>query len=348
MAKKTDGNRPLQELKGQIKAGTLGRLYIFYGEEMFLLRHYLDLVKKNLLDEVTESFNFHYFNGENFDLRSFTEAVENLPMMAEHTLVQVDDVDFFKLDEAGRNQIAQTLGDIPDYCTLIFTYEIHPWKPDKTRKKLWEAVEKNAQIVEFARQEGPELQTWVGRHFASEGKKISRELCAYLIDLTDGTMTALSGEIRKICAYSEAEEIVKADIDAVTEPVLDAVVFQMTDFLGKRNYAAALGKLDQLLKMQQEPLAILGAVGNHFRRLSAARTLMDHGKGAGEMMKLCGMSSYAADKTMAAARGFSSGFCAKAASLIMETDYRIKTSFDEPERLLQDLILRLAQEGSGG
>ena len=33
-----------------------------------------------------------------------------------------------------------------------------------------------------------------------------------------------------------------------------------------------------------------------------------------------------------------------AAQLVLETDYRMKTSFDEQERLLELLILRLAQE----
>ena len=155
-------------------------------------------------------------------------------------------------------------------------------------------------------------------------------------------MTALAGEISKICAYSGADEIVKSDIDAVTEPVLDAVVFQMTDLLGQGEYGAALVKLQQLLKMQQEPIAILGAVGGHFRKLSTARTLLDNGRGAGELMKLCGMGDYPARKTMSAAGRFSARFCAKAAELVMETDYKMKTSFDDNERLLELLILQLA------
>ena len=47
---------------------------------------------------------------------------------------------------------------------------------------------------------------------------------------------------------------------------------------------------------------------------------------------------------MEAARRFSPRFCRRAAELVLETDYRMKTSFDEPERLLEMLILGLAQE----
>ena len=47
---------------------------------------------------------------------------------------------------------------------------------------------------------------------------------------------------------------------------------------------------------------------------------------------------------MEAARRFRPEFCDKAAELVMETDYNMKTSFDEPERLLELLVLQLAQD----
>ena len=349
MARKPSQGNALQELKTALKNKELGRLYFFHGEETFLLNHYLVQMKKQLLDPLTESFNFHRLNNETFDIRDFADAVENLPMMAENTFVQVDDIDLFKMSEGDRTKMTEILADIPDYCTVVFTYLTAQWKPDKRLKKLWEAVVENGTVVEFAKQDQRDLIAWVTRHFLARQKRISTDLCAYLIDITGGTMTALSGEIDKICAYSGADEIRKTDIDAVTEPVLDAVVFQMTDLLSAGRYDQALAKLQQLLKMQQEPLAILGAVGGHFRRISTARTLLDHGQNASQLQKLCApMPDFAARKTMDAARRFRPEFCRKAARLVMETDYRMKTSFDDSERLLELLILQLAQEAGNG
>lgn len=344
MAKKEQDTGALQQLKTAIRAKSVGNLYFFHGEETFLLHHYLEQLKKLLLDELTESFNYHRLNSENFDIRDFADAVENLPMMAEHTLVQVDDIDLFKLPEDSRTKIAEIISDIPEYCTVVFTYVTTAWKPDKRLKKLWDAVS-SGEIVEFAKQELRDLIPWITRHFAAKGKRISSDLCSYLIEITGGTMTALSGEIDKICAYSGAEHIQKTDIDAVTEPVLDAMVFQMTDLLGQGQYAAALAKLQQLLKMQQEPISILGAIGGQLRRIGTARTLLDNGKQAGDLMKLYApMSSYPAQKIMDAARRFPPEFCRKAAQLVLETDRKMKTSFDDPDRLLELLILELAQE----
>ena len=348
VAKKDSGSQGIQELKTALREQRTERLYIFHGEEVFLLHYYLEQLKKRLVDELTESFNYHKLTKENFELQSFADAVESLPMMAEHTFVWVDDIDIFKLPESDRAKMAELIADMPEYCTVVFTYETIQWKPDKRLKKLWEPIEKNAAIVEFAKQEQRDLIAWITRHFAANQKRIDPNLCSYLIDITGGTMTALAGEISKISAYSGAEQITKSDIDAVTEPVLDAVVFQMTDLLGEGKYGPALVKLQQLLKMQQEPIAILGAIGSHFRRLGTARTLLDNGKNAGDLMRLCGIGDYPARKLMGAARSFSAAFCAKSAELVLETDRQMKTSFDDPDRLLEVLILRLAQEARNG
>ena len=247
MVKKQASGSELQLLKTHIREKNPERLYIFFGEETFLLEHYLGSLKKLVLDALTESFNYHRFNTETFDLTAFSEAVENLPMMAERTLVQVEDIDLFKMNEADRDRIAAVLSDIPEYCVVVFVYTACPWKPDKRMKKLWESIDKNGLVVEFAKQDQRDLIAWLTRHFSAHQKRISTELCAYLIDITDGTMTSLLGEIEKICAYSAADTICKADIDAVTEPVLDAVVFQMTDLLSAGRYDEALKLVPKLI-----------------------------------------------------------------------------------------------------
>ena len=51
---------------------------------------------------------------------------------------------------------------------------------------------------------------------------------------------------------------------------------------------------------------------------------------------------------MGAAKNFNARFCRKAAELILETDYKMKTSFDDQERLLELLVLQLSQEARNG
>ena len=80
MAKKQEQPDGLQNLKQAIRAKDPGRLYFFYGEEVFLLNHYLEQLRKVIIDELTESFNYHKLTSETFDIREFADCVENLPL----------------------------------------------------------------------------------------------------------------------------------------------------------------------------------------------------------------------------------------------------------------------------
>ena len=162
--------------------------------------------------------------------------------------------------------------------------------------------------------------------------------------ITGGSMSTMVSEISKVVAYCEAPMITRADIDAVVEPVLDAVVFELTDALTRGDFSKALSKLRTLLQMQEEPIPILGAIGAQMRKANAARTLMDCGRGPDALMKLYGMGQYPAQKTFEFARRVTPEFLANGVQLCEQTDYRLKTSYDEPQRLLELLILQLAQE----
>ena len=113
MAKKQEKSNELMLLKTAIREKNPDRLYFFHGDEVFLLQHYLEQLRKILVDELTESFNYHKLTVETFDLQSFADAVENLPMMADHTMVWVDEVDIFKLNESDREKLIDVLAIKP-------------------------------------------------------------------------------------------------------------------------------------------------------------------------------------------------------------------------------------------
>ena len=51
---------------------------------------------------------------------------------------------------------------------------------------------------------------------------------------------------------------------------------------------------------------------------------------------------------MMAARRVTDGFCQRAVELVFQTDVAMKTGVDDPERLLELLIVQLAQEARHG
>ena len=346
MAKKTktDDAAALRQLKQDLRAGQLGSLYVLHGPEAYLRQRYLGAIRRKLIDGPAEAFNYHHFTAENLTLDDFQNAVEAIPMMAEASMVQVDDVDPYKLPQADRERLVLLLEDLPEFCHVFFVYDTLEYKPDKRMKKLYGAFSANGREVCFARQSERDLTSWLTKEFSAAQRQISPDLCRYLILRTGGDMATLSGEILKISAYAREPVITKADIDAVVEPVLEAYVFDMTDAVAAGKYETALQTLQTLLRMQQEPILLLGAIGAQMRRIYCAHQLQAAGKGADSLMRLCGIGSYPAQKTMEFARRLPAPVCKKALLACAETDYALKTSYDDAQRLLELLLLQLAQE----
>jgi len=101
-------------------------------------------------------------------VQELAEVTEAMPMMAQHTMVVVTDLDIFRLDEQQRTALMALLADFPEYCTLVLVYDLLPYKRDGKMKKLCAALDKSVCEVEFRQQERAQLLRWVKRRFAAE------------------------------------------------------------------------------------------------------------------------------------------------------------------------------------
>ncbi len=338
---KTD-NTAMRELKRAIKEGAPKQLYLFHGEEAFLRDYYLGQLKQVLLPEGMEDFNLHAAQGKECSVDWIEQAVDCLPMMSGRTLVAVTDFDLYGQGEAARERLLAILEGLPDYCCLVFVYDLLPYKADG-RSKLAALLKKEGAVVEFQRQDQGDLTDWICRQFKKAGKGVDTEDARYLIFLCGDLMHTLAAEIGKIAAYAPHPRVTRADIDAVAVPQIDAVVFQMIDAMARKDFDKAASVLADLLQSQQPPIMILAAMGKYFRQLYTARLYLDRGKSRGEFMELWGMKSgYQADKLLDAARRFSLPWCRYAAGRCARADIELKSSYGRERELLTGLLMELA------
>lgn len=336
-----------RQLKKDLSAGTIGSLYIFHGEEAYLRDYYLEQMKEKLIPAGMDSFNYHLLPGKTLTVQKLAEIVDGLPMMSQRTMVVVSDYDIFKAPEGERALMAQLLGDLPDYCCLVFLYDTVPYKSDARMKKLAGAIKEHGQVVQFARQAQNDLVDWIGRRFRALGHDIDTADAQYLIFLCGDLMNGLISEIGKIGAYAKNRRVTRADIDAVAIPVIDAVVFQMTDALTRKQFDQAFSVLNDLLRLQQAPIMILAVLGKHLRQLYSARIALETGQGSRWIMDLWGMrSAYPADKLIDAARRHDLAWCKRAMARCAETDLAMKSvAGADAKELLIGLLLELAAGG---
>ena len=264
-------------------------------------------------------------------------------MMAERTLIVVTDWDIYKLNEDQRERFIALLEDLPEYCCIVFVYDTVAYKQNKTVKKLCKAMDAHVTPIEFKAQDTSDLTAWIARRFRALGKQIDRQTAEYLIFLCGGLMTGLSQEIAKIGAYAKGEVITQRDIDAVADPVLSAEIFKMTDAVSQSDYNKAAAILGDLLKMQEEPIVILAALGSQLRRLYTARMAIDSGKDKYWLMELWEMrSDYPAKLLLQSAKRVSAQWCGDAVKMCQVADLRMKSQRGvDPAEELKLLLARL-------
>ena len=340
--KQQTDNTAMRELKQDLKSGEPARLYLFYGEEAYLRDYYLGELKNTLLPAGLEDFNLHAAEGKDCSVEWIEQAVDCLPMMSERTLVLVTDFDIFALADSQKEKLIALLDDLPDYCCLTFVYDLLPYKADG-RSKLAAAFKNHGAIVNFQRQEQGDLTDWICRRFKATGHSIDTEDARYLIFLCGDLMNNLASEIGKIGAYASAQRVTRADIDAVAIPQIDAVVFQMTDALARKDFNKAASVLADLLHSQEPPIMILSVMGKYFRQLYTARLYLDNNRSRTDFMALWNMKySYQADKLMDAARKFSLVWCRHAVRRCAEVETDLKNNYGRESELLVSLLMELS------
>lgn len=330
-----------QQLKKDLSAGTPGQLYLVHGEETYLRDYYLGRLKEQLLTGGMGEFNLHQIGAKDMSPHRLEEAIDCLPMMAERTLITITDFDLFKAGEKDREGYCKLFSQLPEYCCVVFIYDLIPYKGD-ARTKLAAAIKQHGVVVNFARQDQGDLVDWVRRRFRALGKDIDSRLALDLIFLCGDLMNNLIGEIEKIGAYAKGPRITREDINAVATPQLDAVVFRMTDAIGEGRFDQAAEVLGELYQMQEPPMRILFSLGKQMRQLYSARLMMERGQGAASLAAMWGLKPYPADKLMRSARRFSLNWCRRAVVLCGQTDLNMKSTGQDPQQLLTKLLLELA------
>lgn len=342
MAAEKNKNSGKAKLVQDLKNNTFAPLYVFFGEETYLKEYYLSELKKKVIEPAFADFNLIEYEGKGLSVEQLTEAIDSYPAMAEKKLIVVRDFDLFKPPAGFAELLPGLLSDLPEYVCLVFYYDVLEGKPDK-RTKLYKVLEKTACFVDFAHMEERELVAWIERRARALGCAITPDDASYLIFLCGNSMTNLAGEIEKAAAHTTTGEIRRYNIDAVCSPVLDAVVFDLTDAITAGKFDRAVALVGDLIAQKNNEVMIFTTITRHIQRLYAAKLCEAARGGEKALMEMIGSKSpYYARQIQNAARRVPLGWLRTAASLCAETDAALKGSAVDKQKQIELTLLALA------
>lgn len=326
----------------QIAQGKAASCYVLEGPEEYIKRSALDALRKLLLPAGLEDMNETRLNDPDAD--TLIAAAETLPFMADKRLVVVQESGMLQGRAKGYDEarsaaaLSEYLKNPPDTACIVF------YVRDKAdgRKKLYAALKKCAEIVQFSPLEDREMTRWIAQYLKKLGKQISAPTCQKLTFTAGNDLYALSGELQKLAAYAgDRAEILPEDIDAVCVRTTAYRVYDLTNTLMRGDAKGAFTLARALLKDGEEPLMLLALLQGECRRMLAVKLLRADGAQPDAIAAKIGAPPFAVRQLYAQVTRYTEEKLRTMCDACMETEYRVKSGRLPLEGALEKTMLQL-------
>ena len=190
------------ELLAQIKSGIIKDIYLFYGQETYLMRAALEEIKK-VLEEQSRAAggDLDYINADGREINGeqITEFCTTASFVSPRKLIAVEDYPPLIGKDAQAEPCLLEYIDNPADAVLVFycTQEVIKTSP------LYKKLVKRGEVVEFLPPSETELEKFIRGELKKYGRSIDADALRFLISYTDTGLCMLVPELSLLLAATE-------------------------------------------------------------------------------------------------------------------------------------------------
>ena len=244
-------------------------VYLFYGEEEYLINTLINKIKKKF-GELVLGINYVLIDDTNID-----QLISNIEMPAfgyDKKLIIVKNSNIFKkdgrkkknsaLEEALINYFKYNFEIVEQNCVIVF-YEI-----ETNSTELFGEIEKRAISFKSDFLDPKNLIAYLKNICKLYHVEIDDTTLMYMVENCGTNLRVLINELRKVIEYTgEGNKIIKDAIDQLCIKQIESIIFDLTDNIGAKKISNALDILDNLLANKEPIQVILVTLYTHIKRL---------------------------------------------------------------------------------
>jgi len=362
---KDSNKQSLDKLKEQLKTKNPARVYLFYGDEPFLIDYYVKALKELILEGDNEGLNLTVFE-DNINIDDVIDACETFPVFAQRKLVIVKNSGLFyskskkntassdkddtaeeddvrplmdtRLKNKPQDALIEYISDIPATTCLIFIEN----QADK-RLKVYKQVVSTGLALEFNRNKPAELVPWVIKGMKSLNKVIDYDAAQYLVAISEPDMYTLRNEIFKLADYAgDRKEITINDVKLMAIPTIKSVIFDLLDAVAKKDVPQALNILNEIIALKEPEQKILAMLSKQMGEMLKLKLLMEDGATQEQINQYFqGKHPYALKIMSQQASGMSVEFLRNMLGKCIEAEEDYKKGLIEPKLALELLLEKI-------
>ena len=328
-------------------------IYLFYGEETYLLETRVKKIKKEY-QQLILGINFIQIDDTNAeeliaDLETPAFGFDKKLIIAKNTGLfkkekkttksdskkkKVDDTKL-PLNEKIAKYIQENSEELKDTVDLVFVEQ------EVDKNALYQAIEKVGEVKEFALLKLPDLIANIKKITVAYKVNIDDATAKYLVECCGTSMQDLINEFRKLIEYKgENSNITKQDIDLLCTKQIQAVIFDLTDNLGKKETSKALEVYNGLISNKEPIQKILITLYNHFKKLYIIKIAEKYNEDVATAMNLKPNQLFLVSKYKTQARYFETQELREVLEALIDLDANYKIGLISLEIGLEAILCR--------
>ena len=328
-------------------------IYLFYGEETYLLETRVKKIRKEY-QQLILGINFIQIDDTNAeeliaDLETPAFGFDKKLIIAKNTGLfkkekkttksdskkkKVDDTKL-PLNEKIAKYIQENSEELKDTVDLVFVEQ------EVDKNALYQAIEKVGEVKEFALLKLTDLIANIKKITLAYKVNIDDATAKYLVECCGTSMQDLINELRKLIEYKgENSNITKQDIDLLCTKQIQAVIFDLTDNLGKKETSKALDVYNGLISNKEPIQKILITLYNHFKKLYIIKIAEKYNEDVATAMNLKPNQLFLVSKYKTQARYFETQELREVLEALIDLDANYKIGLISLEIGLEAILCR--------
>ena len=251
-----------KELNKRLKSGC--ELYFFYAADEALVRNVALKAEAFFRKDDPEST---VLEGPNPSVEEVIAAAGTISFFGGKRLVLMPMLQPSRYSDRDLDALCETLAETEN-AVMILTCVVEEsygrLRPGKREQRLIAACEKLGYCVQINKPDAAALREMVKGWAADLGAQFVPGAEQLLIERCGEDQFLLENEVQKLAAYAGYLTITKEMVQNLSTVTLEADVFDLAKILLAGNTTRALQKLNVLLALQSDPIAITGALISNY------------------------------------------------------------------------------------
>jgi DNA polymerase-3 subunit delta len=331
-----------EDFMESVRGKKFAPVYLFIGEEDFLIEQCLDKITGELLNSETKAFNLDVVYGSRVETKDVLAHAASFPMMSERRVVIVREFEKMMSGEPDRERIsAYSARPLESTCLVLVTEN-----PD-FRTKPFTDLKKTGKVFAFNPLYDNQVPAWIVDWCSGKGIDIDGEAARLVHGYVGNSLRSITNELNKLFIYLKDRKVITvedvADVIGVTRGY---TVFDLQNSIGKKEIGDALRIVKRMIETGEQPQMVIVMLTRYFNILWKVQDMIQRGLSEDHIAAAARISPYYLKDYIKAAKLFSMEQVEGAFEKLLQSDLQLKTVSPDPYHLMEMLVYSLVR-GSG-